>query len=85
MYPTPENGGKYYPVQDACEKEGDPADKCVYTDGFYFASAVTVVTEQVSVYFSNPGQDYFFSSSYPFSISETLTKTDLGCNNNDNE
>ena len=85
MIPTPENGGQYYPVQDACDKEGDPVDKCVYTESFYFASALAVVTEQVAVYFSIPGQESFFSSSYPFSINEVLTKTDLGCNNEENE
>ena len=79
MFPTNENRGKYYPVQDSCEKEGDPVEKCVYTEGFYFASTLTVVTEEVAVYFSVPGKDSFFSHSYPFSFSETLGESSLGC------
>ena len=33
-----ETTGKYYPVRDSCDKDGDPAEKCVYTQALFYQS-----------------------------------------------
>ena len=38
MDAVPETTGKYYPVRDSCDKDGDPAEKCVYTQALFYQS-----------------------------------------------
>lgn len=68
--------GKYYPVSDSCNKDGDPEEKCVYTDALFYqtyasvssSSSYTTITlmadneELVSRKFANQQTTYYTAS-----------------------
>ena len=77
MSAVTETPGKYYPVRDSCEKEGDPEEKCYTTQAMYYETVIPV-GDVVSVYISQNGEN-LFEQSFPISQEYRYYRSDLYC------
>lgn len=78
MAPSTETSGKYYPVRDSCEKDGDPEDKCVYTQAYYYQSYIPVSSGFVTAsVFGNTSS--IVNQQYESMHTEVYSESQLGC------
>ena len=75
-----EKSGEYYPVRDSCDKDGDPAEKCILTDALFYQGliSVTVYDSYVSVVIMNNSSSVV-GEQYPLSKTSYLSRSALGC------
>ena len=84
MIPVTETSGKYYPVRDSCEKDGDPADKCVYTQALFYQAYAPVSSSLVSVAVLHDSES-IVSQQYQPQHTEIYSETELGCGDDDDD
>ena len=70
--------GKFYPVHDSCSKEGDPAEKCVYTEALYYKTTIPISGSSTPVIIMSDGET-IASGEYSNEYEEIYTPTDLSC------
>ena len=76
--------GKYYPVRDSCDKDGDPAEKCVYTQALFYQSYVSASSGPVSIEVS-ANSSSFVNQQYESQRTNIYTRADLGCDGDDDD
>ena len=76
-----EKSGEYYPVRDSCDKDGDPAEKCILTDALFYQGyvPVTVYDTFVSVMIMSNNSSSVVGEQYPLSKTSYLSRSALGC------
>ena len=74
--------GKYYPVRDSCDKDGDPAEKCVYTQALFYQTYVSASSGPVNVKVS-ANSSTFVNQQYESQRTNIYTRADLGCDGDD--
>ena len=79
-----ETTGKYYPVRDSCDKDGDPAEKCVYTQALFYQTYVSTSSDPVNVKVS-ANSSTFVNQQYESQRSNIYTRADLGCDGHDDD
>ena len=84
MDAVPETTGKYYPVRDSCDKDGDPAEKCVYTQALFYQSYASVSSGPVSIEVS-ANSSSFVNQQYESQRTNIYTRADLGCDGDDDD
>ena len=84
MDAVPETTGKYYPVRDSCDKDGDPAEKCVYTQALFYQTYVSVSSGPVNVKVS-ANSSTFVNQQYESQRTNIYTRADLGCDGDDDD
>ena len=77
-----ETTGKYYPVRDSCDKDGDPAEKCVYTQALFYQSYVSASSGFVSIELE-ANSSTFVNHQYETQQTNIYTQADLGCDGDD--
>lgn len=85
MSVSQEKSGKYYPVQDSCDKDGDPSEKCILTDALFYRGFAAVPTEEsfVSVSIVSDDASTVVTEQYPISKTSYLSRTALGCSDDE--
>lgn len=73
-----ETSGKYYPVRDSCDKEGDPSEKCVLTDALFYQGYADVEKDSVSIKITNM-DNTIVNQAFARTVTSYLSKSDLGC------
>lgn len=78
LIPVTTTSGNYYPVRDTCSKKGDPEEKCVYTNAYYYSGLIPLDLNRfhASLYSNNHS---IVSEYYDNSITKYYTPSDLGC------
>ena len=71
--------GKYYPVRDSCDKDGDPAEKCVYTEALYYNTFVPVSSTSMTSITIMSGKEKLVSKSFENMHIKVYTPSELGC------
>ena len=84
MDAVPETTGKYYPVRDSCDKDGDPAEKCVYTQALFYQTYVSASSGPVNVKVS-ANSSTFVNQQYESQRTNIYTRADLGCDGDDDD
>ena len=84
MDAVPETTGKYYPVRDSCDKDGDPAEKCVYTQALFYQTYVSASNGPVNVKVS-ANSSTFVNQQYESQRTNIYTRADLGCDGDDDD
>lgn len=79
-----ETTGKYYPVRDSCDKDGDPAEKCVYTQALFYQSYTFISNGPVNVKVS-ANSSTFVNQQYETQQTNIYTRADLGCDGDDDD
>lgn len=78
MIPDTSVDGKFYPVRDSCDKEGDPAEKCLTTAALHYKSTIEKSGDSVYVKI-NLGETNIVEEAYPYIKEEVYTSSDLNC------
>ena len=84
MDAVPETTGKYSPVRDSCDKDGDPAEKCVYTQALFYQTYVSASSGPVNVKVS-ANSSTFVNQQYESQRTNIYTRADLGCDGDDDD
>ena len=72
------HSGSYYPVRDSCSKKGDPSEKCVYTDAYYYHTVTLLTGDRFHVRLTN--RDIYIDDDYfDGTIHKYYTASDLSC------
>ena len=71
--------GKFYPVHDSCSKEGDPAEKCVYTEALYYKTFLPVSSGSSTSVTIMSGKEKLVSKLFENMYSHIYTPSDLNC------
>ena len=79
-----ETTGKYYPVRDSCDKDGDPAEKCVYTQALFYQSYTFISSGPVNIKVS-ANSSTFVNQQYESQRTNIYTRADLGCDGDDDD
>ena len=72
-------GINQYPVEDACDKKGDPYEGCIYVDSAWFDSTVIVYDSEARYSIFDSNMMEIASFSYPGTVKSMLTPKDLDC------
>ena len=84
MNAVTETTGKYYPVRDSCDKDGDPAEKCVYTQALFYQTYASASSGPVNVKVS-ANSSTFVNQQYESQRTNIYTRADLGCDGDDDD
>ena len=79
-----ETTGKYYPVRDSCDKDGETVGKCVYTQALFYQSYVSVSSGFVSIELE-ANSSTFVNQQYESQRTNIYTRADLGCDGDDDD
>ena len=71
--------GKFYPVSDSCNKEGDPEERCVYTEALYYNTFIPISSKSSTSVTIMSGKDKLVSKSFENMYSHIYTPSDLNC------
>ena len=71
--------GKYYPVRDSCDKDGDPAEKCVYTEALYYNKIIPLTSGTTTSINIASGGETLVSREYENEYTEVYTPSELNC------
>lgn len=74
-------GTNQYPVEDTCDKKGDPDEGCIYVDSAWFDSTVIIYDSEASYSVLDSNMTEIASFSYPGTIELLMTPKDLNCSN----
>ena len=74
-------GTNQYPVEDTCDKKGDPDEACIYVDSAWFDSTVIIYDSEASYSVLDSNMTEIASFSYPGTIELLMTPKDLNCSN----
>ena len=80
LYPVSSTSGKYYPVRDKCQKDGDPEEGCVLTGAYYYKTTATLAvssTASFSIY--GPSKELISEASYDSTQTIYYTASQLDC------
>ena len=83
LYPVSSTSGKYYPVRDKCQKDGDPEEGCVLTGAYYYKTTATLAvssTASFSIY--GPSKELISEASYDSTQTTYYTASQLDCSDN---
>lgn len=72
--------GAVFPVSDACHRQGDPPEGCIYTPSIYFSLPVDNTTGTVSFTITNGGNLTYLEDSLPMTKRRYVRKQSLRCN-----
>lgn len=73
------SGTNLYPVQDTCDKKGDPDEGCLYVDSTWFDSTVVIYESEAKYSIFNSNLSEIASFVYPSTIQFLMTPKELGC------
>ena len=84
LYPVSSTSGKYYPVRDKCQKNGDPREGCVLTGAYYYKTTTTFPASSTSLTFSiyGPSKESISKTSYDSIQTTYYTASQLDCSDN---
>ena len=71
--------GKFYPVHDSCDKEGDPEERCVYTEALYYKTTIPISSDGVTPVAVMSDGEIIASKTFNNQYSEIYTPSDLSC------
>ena len=80
LEPVTTTSGKYYPVRDACQKDGDPEEGCLTTEALYYrisASLPEYTTTRVILL--GPSEELIADDTYQNSYVKTYNTIELEC------
>lgn len=77
--PHTETSGSFYPMRDACNKKGDPAEGCVRTDAYMYKGYMySQSSSQTSIRIMSDGNEVV-DSSYSTEKVKYYSRSQLGC------
>ena len=80
LYPVSSTSGKYYPVRDKCQKDGDPEEGCVLTGAYYYKTTATLpVSSTASFSIYGPSKELISKASYDSTQTTHYTASQLDC------
>ena len=83
LYPVSSTSGKYYPVRDKCQKDGDPEEGCVLTGAYYYKTTATLpVSSTASFSIYGPSKELISEASYDSTQTTYYTASQLDCSDN---
>ena len=84
LSPVNSTSGKYYPVRDKCQKDGDPREGCVLTGAYYYKTTTTFPASSTSLTFSiyGPSKESISGASYDSTQTTYYTASQLDCSDN---
>lgn len=86
LYPVTTTSGKYYPVRDKCQKDGDPEEGCVLTGAYYYKISTTVpVSSSATVSIYGPSRELISKGTFDTSQTTVYTASQLGCSDDYSE
>ncbi len=71
--------GDLFPVSDACSRQGDPGDGCIYTASSFFSTTVDTLSDVVSFVISDGMNLTYFEDSAPLVDQKMVGKASLHC------
>ena len=71
--------GDLYPVSDACQRKGDPRDRCLYTASSFFATRLSVSENRVAVQVTDGDRIVFVEEDVPSLHYQRIDKSSLQC------
>lgn len=86
LFALTETSGNYYPVRDACNKKGDPATGCNYTEALYYETMVKVDPLEREMQIKLMGNNSeLVDTWYKTYATKTYTPSDMGCSKKKSE
>ena len=73
-----ETTGKYYPVRDSCDKDGETVGKCVYTQALFYQSYVSASFSSFSLELA-ANSSSFVNQQYESQRTIIYSQSDLRC------
>ena len=73
-----ETTGKYYPVRDSCDKDGETVGKCVYTQALFYQSYVSASSSSFSLELA-ANSSSFVNQQYESQRTIIYSQSDLRC------
>lgn len=70
--------GDFFPVSDACHRQGDPGDGCIYTASSFFSTTVET-SDVISLIVSDGMNLTYFEDSVPLVDQKLIGKASLHC------
>lgn len=80
LYPVTSTSGKYYPVRDKCQKDGDPEEGCVLTGAYYYKTTATLpVSSSAEISIYGPSRELISEGSYDSTQTTYYSASQLDC------
>ncbi len=72
------HSGYNYPVRDTCSKKGDPAEKCLYTEAYYYTTMTRFTGDRFHAKLASNGVS-IVDQDFDGAIYKFYSASDLGC------